>query len=168
MSDFIIDLDHIEKGVRDWQKFVDSIEDAVDDGLEELYEKTDAHINQEASKYHLDQSNLHKTKTISRIGNEFEIEYTAPHAPYVEYGTGIVGKNSPHPDPMEWEEFEGYDINDHGYDGWLYYDNKYKLRWTSGQPARPAMYNTKLWINTQATRVIRKHIRKKIERATRG
>jgi len=60
------------------------------------------------------------------------------HASFVEFGTGIVGENNPHP-TMPWE----YDINEHGEKGWVYYDEKQgRFRWTKGMPSRPYMYNT--------------------------
>lgn len=68
------------------------------------------------------------------------IKAGAPYAVYVEFGTGIVGKTSPHPDkPEGWQ----YDINDHGDDGWWYFnDNTGRTQWTKGMPSRPFMYNT--------------------------
>lgn len=74
-----------------------------------------------------------------------------PYAVYVEYGTGIVGLESPHPDPQSanWE----YDVNQHGEKGWLYLkktDNGNKFRWTKGMPARPFMFNTLRWLEQNA------------------
>lgn len=61
------------------------------------------------------------------------------YAAYVEYGTGYMGKRAPHPEPNGW----AYDVNHHGYEGWLYISNKDgKTRWTNGMPARPFMYWT--------------------------
>lgn len=78
----------------------------------------------------------------------------AYYAAFVEYGTGIIGADNPHPEPQEWE----YDTNGHGMAGWFYpvSDNPQskawhpdgrkaagvKLAWTRGMPARPFMYNT--------------------------
>lgn len=166
MNEFVIDLDHIEKGIKNWEKFAKSIDDAVDEGLNELYRKTDAHIGIEASRYGLNESALHRTKTINLFDNTFEIRYSSPYAVYVEFGTGIVGKNNPHPNPLQWSEFRGYDVNGHGDAGWHYLDTDNKLHWTKGMPARPVMYNTRQWLKTQATRTIRKYIRQKIKGAT--
>lgn len=78
----------------------------------------------------------------------------APYAIYVEYGTGIVGAGSPHPQPGKagWN----YDKNNHGEEGWWYpsptgwyipkgglnNEDKLPLAWTKGMPSRPFMYNT--------------------------
>lgn len=63
----------------------------------------------------------------------------AYYAAYVEFGTGVVGSRSPHPDPQGWQ----YDVNGHGDSGWVYYDEESgDFRWTKGFKSRPFMYNT--------------------------
>lgn len=67
------------------------------------------------------------------------IKAGAYYAAYVEFGTGVVGKQSPHPTPNGWQ----YDVNAHGDEGWVYYDDESgKFRWTKGFKSRPFMYNT--------------------------
>ena len=67
------------------------------------------------------------------------IKAGAYYAAYVEFGTGVVGKGSPHPNPQGWQ----YDVNDHGDSGWVYYDDgSGQFRWTRGFKSRPFMYNT--------------------------
>ena len=67
------------------------------------------------------------------------IKAGAYYAAYVEFGTGVVGSKSPHPDPQGWQ----YDINGHGDKGWVYYDDySGEFRWTKGFKSRPFMYNT--------------------------
>ena len=67
------------------------------------------------------------------------IKAGAYYAAYVEFGTGVVGSQSPHPDPQDWQ----YDVNNHGDKGWVYYDDySGKFRWTKGFKSRPFMYNT--------------------------
>lgn len=60
-------------------------------------------------------------------------------APFVEFGTGIAGQQSPHPDTsiVGWK----YDINDHGEKGWYYFKDG-AWHWTKGMPSRPFMYET--------------------------
>lgn len=62
-----------------------------------------------------------------------------PYSAYVEYGTGIRGKNNPHPDV----DIIGYayDVNSHGEIGWIYYDSKKNTHWTQGLSAHRFMYN---------------------------
>lgn len=61
------------------------------------------------------------------------------YAIYVEYGTGVVGAASPHPEPDGWM----YDVGGHGDDGWTYYNpNSGKYQHTTGEPSAPFMYQT--------------------------
>lgn len=60
------------------------------------------------------------------------------HAIFVEFGTGITGSWSPHPDNKIGY---AYDINNHGYDGWYYYDEEGE-HWTRGMPSRSFVYIT--------------------------
>jgi hypothetical protein len=70
------------------------------------------------------------------------IVYTdCPHAAWVEFGTGIVGSQSPHPDTslVNWR----YDVNEHGEAGWFYFNSTDgKWHWTKGMISRPFMFET--------------------------
>lgn len=83
------------------------------------------------------------------------------YAIYVEYGTGPIGAESPHPAPetANWE----YAIGEHikpgpGGLGWWYMkgsDDTFseeggEYRWTRGQPSRPFMFNTLEWLEEAA------------------
>lgn len=71
------------------------------------------------------------------------------HAAYVEFGTGVVGQQSPHP-TMPWQ----YDVNGHGQAGWHYYDEG-RMRWTKGMPSRPYMYLTASALAKEMVRIAR-------------
>lgn len=65
----------------------------------------------------------------------------APYFKFVEFGTGIVGKDAPdHPLHSEvgWE----HDINKHGDKGWYFPGDDGKYYLTKGQPARPFLFET--------------------------
>ena len=68
------------------------------------------------------------------------------YAIFVEYGTGIVGANSPHPEPAPgWS----YDVNAHGEKGWAYFDEKQnRWRWTKGEPAHAFVYKTREYMRS--------------------
>ena len=66
------------------------------------------------------------------------------YAFYVEYGTGPVGESNQHPEP-EWGE------------GWWYPGDDGRAHWTAGQPARPFMYNTFVWLE-EAARALGRNI----------
>lgn len=71
-----------------------------------------------------------------------------PYAIYVEYGTGIIGESSPHPEAAgKWD----YDVNGHGISGWVYKsDVDGEFHWTQGFISRPFMYNTLRWLEEAA------------------
>ena len=80
------------------------------------------------------------------------IKAGAYYAAYVEFGTGVVGSSSPHPNPDGWQ----YDVNGHGNEGWVYYDDySGKFRWTKGYKSRPFMYNTARQLEKECKKIAR-------------
>lgn len=78
------------------------------------------------------------------------IKAGAYYAAYVEFGTGVVGKGSAHPNPQGWQ----YDVNNHGNEGWVYYDDySGKFRWTKGFKSRPFMYNTARQLEKECAKI---------------
>ena len=80
------------------------------------------------------------------------IKTDVPYAVYVEFGTGVVGKDSSHP----VADLEGwiYDVNNHGEAGWLYFnDRDQKWHWTKGMGSRPFMYNTVQILEMECMRI---------------
>lgn len=97
-------------------------------------------------------------------GNVGYVKCSCGYAVYVEFGTGIKGAGSPHPDMaiLGWRIEDGsavpnwkYDHKGHGNLGWWYLTdssdpNPYKYQakngtlyaWTKGMPSRPFMYET--------------------------
>lgn len=70
--------------------------------------------------------------------NTIEVYTDNAYAQFVEFGTGIVGKNNPHPDAGEfgWQ----YDVNEHGIAGWKYQGEDGQWHWTQGQESSKFMY----------------------------
>ena len=62
-------------------------------------------------------------------------------AKLVEYGMGYTGLTST-PNQEEVEDWE-YDVNNHGYTGWYYYDNDGERYWTNGFAGRMVFYQLK-------------------------
>lgn len=66
---------------------------------------------------------------------------THQQATYSEYGTGIIGSQTPHPDPkMGWK----YDVNEHGEKGWRYQNEAGQWVHTKGLPSAPVYMITAL------------------------
>ena len=80
------------------------------------------------------------------------IKAGAVYAVYVEFGTGVVGSQSPHPNPQGYT----YDINSHGDEGWVYFnDDIGDFRWTKGFKSRPFMYNTARQLEKDCEKIAR-------------
>lgn len=173
--DFIIDVD-IERLMSgkpiDLGKAVDR---GIKSGLRDCAMRIRAVLMDNLTSYGLEHfiSQIHIVESKDGIVVEIR-EGKEYYAMYVEYGTGIVGESSPHPDPSRhgWH----YDINDHGDTGWWYPTDaddpnptKYRSKmgwwaWTAGQAARPFMYETWLWARRSFNNIITAHINKEIKK----
>lgn len=75
----------------------------------------------------------------------FAVVASSSHAVYVEFGTGIVGQESPYPYPFpegaSWEYASGKTIRQlsDGRYGWIYYRDG-NFYFTEGMQSRPFMY----------------------------
>lgn len=77
------------------------------------------------------------------------IQVTSDHVMFVEFGTGIVGQSSPHPNgeylsQAAWAYATGSHIftTQSGRVGWYYPTDDGEFRFTEGMKARPFMYET--------------------------
>ena len=86
----------------------------------------------------LDSMNLEAGDIVSN-GSTYYIYTDCEWAEFVEFGTGIMGSENPHPNPglANWK----YDTNSHVEKGWCYFKNG-EWHWTKGMPSRPFMYET--------------------------
>ena len=83
-------------------------------------------------------------------GSSYVVYTDCEWAPYVEFGTGIVGSENPHPDTSiaGWK----YDVNEHGDKGWVYYKDG-EFYWTKGMPSRPFMYNSGYELSLEVSKI---------------
>lgn len=78
----------------------------------------------------------------------------ADHALYVEYGTGVMGEWSQHPEPpASWvyntREGSGKDA------GWWWKDRNGAWHYTLGQPAYPFFYNAKIELEERKAEIVK-------------
>lgn len=166
-----IDLDSFETDIKKFKAYLDKFEDAIEDAIQEIMGRAELKLMENIAKYGLGGSELASEVSVRRIDEySFELVSGSDYSMFVEFGTGVVGAGNPHPDPQAgWF----YDLGSHGEKGWWYVtDNPYpnqptwtdpdgNLRaWTRGQPARPYMYDTYMYIRRIATRTVNKHIRR--------
>ena len=88
------------------------------------------------------------------------VRVTSDHAAFVEFGTGVVGQNSPHTNgeylsKASWSYASGAKIftTKDGKVGWIYPTDDGGFRFTEGMPSRPFMYETALELQREFSRI---------------
>ena len=146
-------LDEIDYAIRKVEQFKTQFLDKCERLVKAL---TDEGV--EIAKMQIKQLDAIDTgKLLSSIDGYFDIKSgvgiikaDTPYAIYVEFGTGVVGSQSPHPNPNGYR----YDINAHGDKGWVYYDDgSGEFRWTKGFKSRPFMYNTARQLEKECAKI---------------
>lgn len=130
----------IRKALKDLREYQKKVEQAGPNITKRLTEQGVSLAQQNASYMNIyDSGELVNGIESSYDGNRGYVFSTAKHSAFCEFGTGVVGQDSPHPDPANgWT----YDVNEHGEEGWWYYDRHGNRRWTKGMPSKPFMYDT--------------------------
>jgi hypothetical protein len=148
-----IDLDNIEVGINNWKNARDKIQLGFDLGIEELATRLQGKVLERLNAHGLGSTALATSIYVEEMYGGIYVNVNDEYAMYVEFGTGIVG--SEHPHPMPW----AYDINNHGEEGWKYIGKDGKLHWTAGQESKPFMYESWLWAKRSGNSIIMKNIR---------
>lgn len=134
-------------------KLQSDINKAIADGIEDSVLKIIAKLNRLLDGYGV--SGLKSQVNYNIFYKGFEISVDGDVALFVEFGTGIVGSNNPHPvDP--WQ----YDVNGHGEKGWRYQDDSGTWRITSGMKSRPYFNDLIEWI--QSYGIVARSINKRL------
>ena len=93
---------------------------------------------------------------IIKNGSQWFIYTDCDYAKFIEFGTGVVGENSPYPTdiPMEWNYASGTHIftTKDGRVGWRYFKDG-SWHFTEGQPSKPFLYETALELREQILEV---------------
>lgn len=167
-----IDIDNIKKGIKDISKIQTLVEQALDDAILELQDRLLSKLNERIIFYGLGDSQLINTISVSKVQDGISIKVGAEYANFIEFGTGIVGKENPHPQLDGWI----YDTKNNGNTGWWYpttasdpnpykwVDGSGQLRaWTKGSQSKPFMYDTWKYGKRIATKTVNKHINKRLK-----
>ena len=104
---------------------------------------------------------LHSEKGSASKGTAiFYIVTDSKHAAFVEFGTGVVGQNSPHKNgeylsKAAWQYATGPKIftTQDGRVGWIYPTDDGGFRFTEGMKSRPFMYETALELQREFPRI---------------
>ena len=80
------------------------------------------------------------------------------YSAWVEYGTGTVGEGT-HDDPKNYR----YDVNNHGDNGWWFFDEDGNIHWTKGMTAHRYMYQSLIdYISGEYKRIFKELFEKEI------
>lgn len=108
------------------------------------------------------QDNYKSTTTlpVENTGNKVTggIKTTDEGETYAEFGTGIVGKDSPHIAEYLSKSGWKYDVNEHGKKGWWYYKNG-ELHWTQGIPAQKKFYEASKRMEEEFKRIAKEEFK---------
>jgi len=160
---FSLETSSIEKAIASLQKF----QEEFDEKKLELIESLTSEGEQIAKDEVVSVGAVYTSGLLSSVNSEMDKKDRCgyvrageglDYAPYVEYGTGVVGASSSHPGIADGESvppvmsytteagethvYTGYDSQGHGAKGWTYRARDEKFYWTAGYKARPFMYNT--------------------------
>jgi len=163
----VFDKSSVQKAIAKMGGLNKELEQAIDTAMDILMERAYKRMlmymgTMETHSGTLATSNLASTIVPYRINNGFVIEVEGDYALYVEFGTGVVGLDNPHPNLTMFGENWVYNHKGKGHAGWYYFDEDGTRHWTKGMPSRPFMYKTQVYINSQMLRVINHEIKKVI------
>ena len=150
-----LDRQAIKKAIQDLQQMKNEVNALSGPAIEEIlteavnYCRSITPISDKEGNHLADNTYWEKTPNGYRIVQEGE------HVAYVEFGTGVVGRNNPH-DSQEalnevgWQYGSGKTIftTKDGKTGWFYPEDAERKhrKFTEGQPANMQMYRTALWL----------------------
>lgn len=132
-------------GMRDLKKKISTIERNVPK-IEQKFIKKSVDFMEERAKFYIRTTTGGSSwyQLTHTLENSFLKDYQMKklinycfYSAYVEFGTGIIGKGT-HPQSQTYQ----YDVNNHGDNGWYFFDDNGNLHWTKGMKAHAYMYNT--------------------------
>lgn len=116
-----------------------------------------------------DMGAVYSGELLSGVGGYFSpilnagfVKVTSDHVAFVEFGTGVVGQQSPHTNgeylaKAAWAYGSGSKIftTKNGKVGWIYPTDDGEFRFTEGMRSRPFMYQTALELQKEFPRMAR-------------
>ncbi len=151
-------LESLERAKKQIQDFKDNYKKGVNDAIkyatEAMYNKVLEYCYDNNILNHVGaiEWEYDANKNIGRVWtNDWVIIFN-------EMGTGIVGKQNPHPRKEGWQ----YDVNAHGEEGWVYPKTDGTFGWTKGLPSRRMFYKAFESIKSEIGDYVDVEIRKNV------
>lgn len=169
-----VDISNVDSAIKKINKYSLNVETAINNALAEINGKVQDKLLENMILYGIDSMNILASTNVSIVGTRLSIVIGSDYASFIEYGTGVVGQNSPHPNASKvgWI----YDVNGHGYSGWWYPTTEEALSkypnsprriidgqlygFTRGQESKPFVYKTWLYATRIIHPIINKHLRR--------
>lgn len=122
------------EGINELKQYVQSLQGKLDTVLEKAEERVAEYGRNQLEKFAPTTSidgNMPGSVLIEDDGQMHRVVYAGADVAYIEFGTGYVGENNPYPDEVILNQaiqesgYTGkksgwYDVNEHGYKGWVY------------------------------------------------
>lgn len=139
-----LSVEGMEKGIKILKDYKKKLERAK---IKIINRLTDKFIEIVKDNIPIDTGDLANSITKIQIAKDVIEVYTDMYyAKFVEFGTGIVGSSSPHPDTslVNWK----YDVNEHGEKGWKYQTKDGTWHWTKGQEGKEFWYKAYQYVDS--------------------
>lgn len=112
------------EGINQLKQYVQSLQGRLDMVLEKAEERVAEYGRTQLEHFAPTMSidgNMPGSVFVDDDGTMHRVTYAGKDVAFIEFGTGYVGENNPYPDEIAlnkagWE----YDVNEHGYAGWIY------------------------------------------------
>lgn len=178
MANFTINVDvldsaSIQKAINYYSNLDDKFDEVIELALPEIGERIKTRLLIELSSMGLGDSSLANSIVVDVSSTDILVTINSDHAIFLEFGTGIRGQQSPHPNTNFVDTEWIYDVNDHGEEGWWYpttssdpnptkrvSSNGDIYAWTRGHESRPFMYNTWRYSRRMIPQVFNKYVRR--------
>lgn len=169
--EYHVKMDNFQKDIAELEQKLTNLETVMEEAFVEIAEMVYARLILNIESYGL--SRLVSSASVEILSDGFEVKVSDKSAMFIEFGTGIVGANSPHPKPIRGNWI--YDTGGHGERGWYYpttesdpnpwkhYYNGKLYGFTKGVQSRPYMYKTWLYGTQVISPVVNKHIRRALK-----
>ena len=169
MAELKVNISYPKQVQEKLNKYIIELEKAQSNAINEISAKIQDKLLENMIKYNIDSVEILGSISVNTSNEGVEIKVGAKHAIFIEFGTGIVGSENPHPKPVRANWI-------YGNGGWWYPTTPQKqsrypyqptaiinnqlYAYTKGQKSKPFLYDTWLWATRSINNIFKKHIRR--------
>lgn len=168
MSSLTVNISYPNKVKAKLHNYSVALNEAKRNALREISGKIQDKLLENMIKYGVDSTEILGSIEFHADDEGIDIRIGCDYAMFVEFGTGVVGSENPHPNPAK----AGWIYGD---SGWWYPTTADKQKryphqrttlingqlyaYTEGQASKPFVYDTWLWASRSVNNIFRKHLR---------